>query len=149
LSEPAFLFDANLWVALAFPRHPHHRRALGVYTTASANRPAIFCRATQQSFLRLATTPALLRLYGTTGLTNEDALTALDQFMGLSAVAHLDEPAGIDPIWRRLARRPNASPKLWMDAYLAAFAIAGKLRMVTFDRDFKSFEKEGLKLLLP
>jgi hypothetical protein len=26
------------------------------------------------------------------------------------------------------------TPKVWMDGYLAAFAIAGDLRMVTFDR---------------
>jgi toxin-antitoxin system PIN domain toxin len=149
LSEPAFLFDANLWVALAFPRHPHHKGALGVYAMASTDQPAIFCRSTQQSFLRLASTPALLRLCGTMGLTNEDALAALDQFMSISSVSYRDEPAGIVPIWHRLARRPHASPKLWMDAYLAAFAIAGKLSMVTFDRDFKLFEKEGLKLLMP
>jgi toxin-antitoxin system PIN domain toxin len=149
LSDPAFLFDANLWVALAFPRHPHHERARKVYAMTSARRPAIFCRATQQSFLRLASTPALLRLCGAIGLTNEDALTALNQFMGMPSVKYRDEPAGLVPIWHRLSGRPNASPKLWMDAYLAAFAISGKLRMVTFDRDFTAFEKDGLKLLLP
>ena len=149
MSDPAFLFDANLWLALAFPRHPHHDRALMAFAMASPNRPAFFCRAVQQSFLRLASTPALLRIYGTTGLTNEDALTALNQFMGVSSVKYREEPSGIVPIWHRLARRPYASPKIWMDAYLAAFAISAKLKMVTFDGDFKMFEKDGLKLHVP
>jgi predicted nucleic acid-binding protein len=35
-----------------------------------------------------------------------------------------------------------------MDAYLAAFAIAGGLQLVTLDRDFKSFEEGGLRLEL-
>lgn len=40
------------------------------------------------------------------------------------------------------------SPKIWMDAYLAAFAIAGGLRMVTLDGDFKAFVPQGLDLVL-
>jgi predicted nucleic acid-binding protein len=35
-----------------------------------------------------------------------------------------------------------------MDAYLAAFATAGGLRMVTLDRDFKTFVPHGLDLNL-
>jgi predicted nucleic acid-binding protein len=35
-----------------------------------------------------------------------------------------------------------------MDAYLAAFAIAGGLRMVSLDKDFRNFESHGLDLLL-
>jgi toxin-antitoxin system PIN domain toxin len=149
VSELGFLFDANLWVALAFLRHPHRPQALAVYTTASAERPALFCRATQQSFLRLASTPALLQLCGAPGLTNHDALTALDRFMALPSVQYREEPAGLVPIWHRLSRVPRASPKIWMDAYLAAFAIAGNVPIVTLDRDFKAFEKEGLKLQMP
>jgi predicted nucleic acid-binding protein len=35
-----------------------------------------------------------------------------------------------------------------MDAYLAAFAITGGLRMVTLDGDFHQFAPQGLDLLL-
>ena len=35
-----------------------------------------------------------------------------------------------------------------MDAYLAAFAIAGRLRLITLDRDFKSYVPHGLDLTL-
>ena len=35
------------------------------------------------------------------------------------------EPARLESLWRQLASRDTASPKLWMDAYLAGFARAG------------------------
>jgi hypothetical protein len=35
-----------------------------------------------------------------------------------------------------------------MDAYLAAFAIAGGLRMVTLYHDFKTYTPDGLNLML-
>jgi len=35
-----------------------------------------------------------------------------------------------------------------MDAYLAAFAVAGKLHFVTFDRDFSRYESSELDLLI-
>jgi hypothetical protein len=39
-----------------------------------------------------------------------------------------------------------ASPKLWMDSYLAAFAVAGGYRMVTIDGAYGQFR--GLDLHL-
>jgi predicted nucleic acid-binding protein len=44
------------------------------------------------------------------------------------------------------AARGTASPKLWMDAYIAAFALAGRYRMVTTDAAFRQFR--GLNLLV-
>jgi predicted nucleic acid-binding protein len=35
-----------------------------------------------------------------------------------------------------------------MDAYLAAFALGGGLRLVTFDRGFKAYARQGLRLLI-
>ena len=41
--------------------------------------------------------------------------------------------------------REGFSPRLWTDAYLAAFALAGGHRLVTFDQDFLRFP--GLEVL--
>jgi toxin-antitoxin system PIN domain toxin len=147
-SDWAFLFDANVWLALAFADHPHHRLAVAAYHSASEARPALFCRATQQTFLRLASTPAFLRLCNATGLTNRDALETLERFMASRSVAYREEPSGVAPLWHRLAALDSASPKVWMDAYLAAFAISGDLHMVTLDQDFTVFESHGLQLHL-
>lgn len=51
-----------------------------------------------------------------------------------------DEPVELEPVWKKLALRETASPKLWMDAYLAAFALAGRYRMVTTDAAFRQFQ---------
>jgi predicted nucleic acid-binding protein len=46
----------------------------------------------------------------------------------------MEEPAGIDPLFRQFTGGNQASTKLWADAYLAAFAQAANLTLVTFDR---------------
>jgi predicted nucleic acid-binding protein len=51
-------------------------------------------------------------------------------------------------LWHRLAKRDTASPKVWMDAYLAAFAISSGLCFVTLDDDFKTYEAQGLDWVL-
>ena len=146
MSGSAYLFDTNVWVALAFASHPQHRRATEAHRHASTDRPAIFCRATQLSFLRVSTTPAVLHHYGVKAFTNRDALVALKQLVALPTVAYREEPANLLAVWHRLAVSSKASPKLWMDAYLAAFAMAGGYQMVTTDKAFKQFK--GLDLLV-
>ena len=145
---PGSLFDTSVWIAAVFPTHPFHQVAQQHLLQATAVEPAVFCRATQQSFLRLASTPAILKAYGATGMTNRDALVALSALLALPQVCEREEPPGTFAIWQRLASRDTASPKVWMDAYLAAFAIGGGLRMVTLDQDFRNFVPNGLKLAL-
>jgi toxin-antitoxin system PIN domain toxin len=107
---------------------------------ATANHPTCFCRATQQSFLRLITTPKILAAYGATAMTNSDAVRVHDELRALANVAYRAEPADIESSWPKLAARSTASPKLWMDAYLAAFAIKANLTLVTTDGGFGQFD---------
>ncbi len=58
----------------------------------------------------------------------------------------LTEPGGLEARWRTYAAQTSASPKLWMDAYLAAFAVAAGCELVTFDRGLGQFP--GLKVEL-
>ena len=148
MSDSAFLFDTNIWVALAFSAHPAHATARVAFAKASRSRPACFCRATQQSFLRLLSTPAVLRAYGASAMTNDDALRVFDGFTAHPAVAFQEEPETISTLWPRAGKRATASPKVWMDVYLAAFALSGGLTMVTTDRDFGAFKSRGLDLIL-
>lgn len=142
------LFDSNVWLALTFSGHPHHTLAKQVFDAATDESPACFCRATQQSFLRLATTPTLLQAYGAEGFTNQDAVSLIAALAKLPKVRLLPEPPDLEPLWHRLASLPSASPKVWMDAYLAAFAIRHEAEFVTLDRDFRNFENDRLKLRL-
>ena len=145
---PGSLIDTNIWIGAIFTTHPFHLSARRFLDEATPANPAVFCRATQQSFLRLASTPALLKTYGAESLTNHDALVALAALLALPQVCEREEPPGLVALWRRLASRDTASPKVWMDAYLVAFALSGGLRLVTLDRDFKSFEMHGIELVV-
>jgi toxin-antitoxin system PIN domain toxin len=135
-------------VAAVFPKHPFHAPAQAALEAATAEEPAVFCRATQASFLRLITTPPLLREYAAEHVTNRTALAELQMLLSRAEITEMDEPSGAAPLWHRLAARDTASPKVWMDAYLAAFAITADLRFVTLDGDFKSYEAQGLHLVL-
>ena len=143
---PGSLFDTSVWLAAVFPTHPMHPPAQRCLQTATPVEPAVFCRSTQQSFLRLATTPTLLKAYGATGLTNRDALTVLGALMALPQVCEQEEPTGTFSLWQHMAALNTASPKVWMDAYLAAFAISGGLGLTSLDLDFRKFATHGLKL---
>ena len=52
-----------------------------------------------------------------------------------------------EPTGERFADSIAASPKLWMDAYLAAFAVVGGFKLVTSDKAFKQFKGLNLQLL--
>lgn len=142
-----YLCDTNVWLALAISGHIHHPAARAWLETVEEPECVQFCRATQQSFLRLLTTTAVLTRYGNPPLTNEQAWTAYEAFADDDRVVlREDEPVALERRWRHLAAR-GTSPKLWMDAYLAAFAIAGGARMVTTDLDFRQFADLDLQLL--
>ncbi len=145
---PGSLFDTSVWLAAIFPTHPFHTVAQQALLQATSIQPAIWCRATQQSFLRLVSTPTLHKAYGVEHMNNQDALLALDSLQALAQVNLQEEPPGTFALWRNLAALETASPKVWMDAYLAAFAIAGGLSLVSLDRDFKNFVPQGLELVL-
>ena len=148
MSASARLLDTGLWVGLAFGSHPQHRLAREVFEAADSERPVAFCRATQNRFLRLLTTPAIQALYGGPAVTNAQAWAKSQELLALPQVVWLAEPVALESEWKRCACVATASPKVWMDAYLAAFAIAGGLELVTFDRDFTHFTRHGLRLRL-
>lgn len=146
---PGFLVDTSVWLAAFFEEHEFFTRANAFIKTRSAGNPAMFCRATEQSWLRLVTTPSLHRIYNTHTTTNRDAIVVLKDWRSKAGIQCLDaEPAGTNELWLELAAIPSASPKVWMDAYLAAFAIRAGISFATLDSDFRQFEAAGLDLRL-
>ena len=134
------LCDANVWLALALSRHVHHRTSRRWFESVAEGRTILFCRATQQTLLRLLTNSSVLAPYGNPPLTNRQAWNAFEAFAADGRVVlRSDEPPQLESRWRQLAARDTASPKLWMDAYRAAFAISDGLRLVTTDIDFRQF----------
>jgi toxin-antitoxin system PIN domain toxin len=142
------LYDTGIWVALSFSSHPFHAKARAVFERADSSRPAAFCRATQTSFLRLLTTSTICSAYGCSPITNREAWAKYEELLALPQVVWLPEPVGIESEWSQCAAVGSASPKVWMDAYLAAFAITGGLNFVSLDKDFIRLQPRGLNLEL-
>ncbi len=140
------LVDSNIWFALHVTVHQFHRPAHD-WLNGRGTHEALFCRCTQQTFLRLVTMRSSMQLYGLPPLGNKDAWTAFEMLRADTRAGWAEEPPGLDPIWKRFSSDPRPSPNFWMDAYLAAFAIAGGYKLVTADKGFKQFKNLDLVLI--
>ena len=140
------LVDSNVWLAVAISSHEHHALA-SAWLRQQSVKDVAFCRNTQLSFLRLITTRAVLNVYGIPPLTNKQAMELYAALIGSPQITFAGEPDELEIHWRGLISVDTSSPKLWMDAYLAAFAIAGGHQLVTIDSGFAQFESLDLLLL--
>ena len=134
-----------MWLALAAEAHTHHDRA-EAYWENNAAPTAAFCRVTQLAFLRHLTNKTIM---GEQVLTPLVAWRKSGEFLALPEVQFLTEPAGLNEQWGEFCDLGRASPNLWTDAYLAAFARCAGLRLVTFDRGFSRFSRLDLLILGP
>lgn len=133
--------DVNAWVTLSTPVHPDHVRANRYWANEAADVVA-FGRTTALGLVRVTTGKHAV---GGTPLTLPHAWAVYRQWREESFVIFLEDPPAVEEILHTFIENLNLTPRLWTDAYLAAFAVAGNLRLVTFDKDFERFP--GLNLL--
>ena len=88
-----------------------------------------------------------MRLYGLPPMTNAAAWAMHEAFRADRRCGFADEPGGIEACWKKCAARKSPSPKMWMAAYLAAFAICGGHELLTIDKGFRQYNGLKLKLL--
>ena len=129
--------DVNVWFALAVADHPHHRPAVVWWNEESSI--AGFSRLTQLGLLRLLTTASAM---GGLPLTNEEAWGVYDEFLADDRVRVFPELPALDDLFRSHSSLPQASPKVWVDSYLAAHAAANDAILVTFDQAFTKYGVE-------
>jgi uncharacterized protein len=130
------LCDVNVLLALTTDRHASHAAALRWAESLSSGEAAI-CRIAQAGLLRLLNNPSVMR---------EDALDT-DSCWQLWRRMLQDErlyftptePPGLDAAFERFTTGRKFTPRLWTDAYLAAYAQASGLTLVTFDQGFRQF----------
>lgn len=127
--------DVNVWLALTFDSHVHHTVAKAWFDAIEEGL-CVFCRITQQGFLRLSSNASV---FGDNALTLNEAWKVYDILQSDPRVSFVDEPMGIEMLWRQYTDKRTASPKVWMDAYLAAFAKICSFDLVTFDRGFSQY----------
>jgi uncharacterized protein len=107
------LLDVNVWLALTFDSHVHHPSAKAWFDGLPAGAACLFCRLTQQGFLRLATNRSV---FGKHALTLTEAWQKYDVLLSDVRVGYADEPADVERHWRALAQGQTYSPKVWNDA---------------------------------
>ena len=83
----AQLCDVNVWLALALSGHAQHFVARQWFDSVEGRGEVLFCRSTQQSFLRLLTNTAVLAPYGNKPLTNAAAWSAYESFLADERIA--------------------------------------------------------------
>lgn len=128
--------DINVWLAFSVADHPHHQRARRYWYEEAGDRLA-FCRVTALGFLRLSTNSSAM---DGQPLTVSQAWQAYLSFRRLPEVLLVDEPEDCDAWLERWALGDRPAPRHLTDAYLASFAMAGGLRVVSFDGDFTRFD---------
>jgi toxin-antitoxin system PIN domain toxin len=130
-----FLLDVNVLIAMTWPTHRDHEKALE-WLAHHAREGWATCPLTQTSFVRILSNPA----FSANALTPTDALTVLQA--NLAHPAHrfwADELSLIDslePFAQKLEGHQQVT-----DAYLLGLAIHKKGKLVTMDR--------GVRTLLP
>jgi toxin-antitoxin system PIN domain toxin len=137
-----FLPDVNVWLALASRRHVH-ASACGDWLNSLGSAEVAFCRISQMGLLRLLTNASVM---GADVLSSRKAWTTYEAILADGRVHFAPEPFGLGDEWRKLTAQERPTPRVWTDAYLAAFARAGGMRLVTLDRAILSLTADVLLL---
>ena len=130
-----FLADVNVVFPLLVSRHPHRDDALAWFDSVGAGE-MVLARLVRLGALRLLTNPQVM---GPDVLRPKAAWGAMETLEADERIVLWHEPDGVDATLKALAAPCAPTPNLWSDAYLAAFAKAAGLRLVSFDRGFRKF----------
>jgi toxin-antitoxin system PIN domain toxin len=131
-STTSFLFpDLNVWLALSYESHVHHRIASAWFDSLSDSSRLCFCRMTQIGLLRLLTAEQIMTAHEV--LTQRQAWQVYDQLIEDDRIVFVDEPPALERAFRAASQLRRAAPKDWADSYLIAFAESAGFRIVTFD----------------
>ena len=121
--------DINVWLAMAAQEHIHHPVARRWWQQEEGQ--IAFSRLSQLGFLRLVTTASAM---DGKPLSITEAWRVYDRFYNDDRVVFVAEPAEFERRFREKASGRSASPKIWADAWLLAFAQAAEGVLVTFDK---------------
>jgi toxin-antitoxin system PIN domain toxin len=135
--------DVNVWVALHHQAHKHHSATLAWFGSLASETTLVFCRHTQMGMFRLLTTEAVM---GGEALTQRECWSIYAKWMVGGRATHWLEPVGVSEAFQKKTTADEPSPKSWADAYLAAFAEVGGMRLVTLDRALAGRSKGAVLL---
>ena len=130
-----FLPDVNVLFPLLVSRHSHRAAAVEWFDSTGIAEVAL-CRLARLGALRLLCNAVVM---GPDVLQPEGALGALRALEYYERIVCVAEPPGLDRALEDCVAGCVSTPNFWSDAYLAAFASASLIELVTFDRGFGKF----------
>lgn len=136
------LLDVNVWIAMSTPRHAFRPEAEG-YWRDNARETIAFCTVSMLGFVRVCSTAPV---FDGRAVEPARAWEICREWMAMDHVVYHEEPESCLDVVGDFVRAGAVRGRTWTDAYLAAFAIAGGMRLVSLDRGFTQYP--GLDLLL-
>ena len=137
------LADVNVLLPLLVRQHEHHELGLRCFDGLAPGEAAL-CRFVQLALVRLLGNRTIMGKYAVSASAAWDLIAELMEDERLEFVA---EPPLVDAVFPKLLRYRAPTNKLVGDAYLAAFSIAGQMRLTTVDKGFEQFRDVDLQLL--
>jgi toxin-antitoxin system PIN domain toxin len=138
------LCDVNVLVPLLYGAHPHSKRAQQWVSGVDEAGVLGICSMSHLASMRLLNSPAAM---GADVCSGKEAWAAVDGLMKDNRFSFAEEPEGLRGHLRTLTGKVKHSPKVWQDAYLAAFAMASGRKLVTFDRGFTAYPGLEVQIL--
>jgi len=137
------LADVNVLLPLLVRHHEHHELALRWFDGLAAGEAGL-CRFVQLALVRLLGNRTIMGKYA---VSASAAWGLIAELLADERVEFVAEPVPVDAVFPKLLRYETPTNKLVGDAYLAAFSIAGQMRLTTVDKGFKQFRGVDLQLL--
>ena len=137
------LADVNVLLPLLVRHHEHHELALRWFDGLAPGE-AVLCRFVQLALVRLLGNRTIMGKYAVSASVAWDLIAELIEDERLEFAA---ESPLVDAVFPKLLRYAAPTNKLVGDAYLAAFSIAGQMRLTTVDKGFEQFRGVDLQLL--
>lgn len=137
------LADVNVLLALSDPQHFSHEKAKNWFLELPPGSKLCICRVAQLGFLRLVTSNTVMQ---GKALTMREAWSFYGELIQHPNIDQIIEPESAQLEFMRCSLRFKRATKRVTDSYLAGFAIAGDIHLVTLDKGFKAWDQ--LKLIL-
>ncbi len=138
------LCDVNFILNLVHDRQSHHKHAKEWMEGRTERAEVGITRSTQVAVLRLLNNPAVM---GVDVCDGRAAWAVMDELFEDRRMVLLADPPDLDQRLREFTMKIKYSPKVWSDAFLAAFALAAGRRLVTFDQGFRAYRGLDVEVL--
>ena len=137
------LADANVFLALLAKNHRHYEGTLRWFDALEPGQ-AVLCRYVQLAVVRLLANKSVM---GTDVVDPGTAWQLIQELCEDERVTFVPEPHQIESTMVSMLNMAQGASNIVTDAYLAAFAITGAMRITTMDRGFRQFRGLDLELL--